>query len=135
MLPLYFHGNNNRYKEPNNTYWYNKFSASKHCFSTFTTINLVFSPMMNKSLHVMLKKNLQELRRHNVTVATTEKHHPSSHCAHIHCLVSINIQQALMNVNRCYLFHMEKFNDSPLLHRCFHVRLPLCCHLSYGDKT
>ena len=29
-----------------------------------------------------------------VAVATAETHHPAPHCAHIHCLVSTNIQQA-----------------------------------------
>ena len=30
--------------------------------------------------------------------------HPQPHCAYIHCLVSINVQQASINVNRCNLF-------------------------------
>ena len=31
-------------------------------------------------------------------------HHPLSHYVHIHCLASINIQQASMNDNGCHLF-------------------------------
>jgi hypothetical protein len=59
-----------------------------------------------------------------ITVATVETHHPLSHCAHICCLVSVNVHQALINVS--------EFNDSPLLCIHFHVRcqfaiLPLCC--------
>jgi len=56
--------------------------------------------------------------------------------AHIHCLVSINIQQASVNANRCNFFHKGKFHDTPLLHphfhvRCHFVRLTLCYHLSH----
>ena len=32
------------------------------------------------------------------TVATAETHHPPPHCANIHCFVSVNVQQASMNV-------------------------------------
>ena len=36
--------------------------------------------------------------------AITEAQHPLPHCAHIHCLVSKNVQQASMNVNGCNFF-------------------------------
>ena len=44
-----------------------------------------------------------------------------------------------MNVNGSDSFRMEEFNYTPLLHPHFHVRrhfvrLPLCCHLSHGNK-
>ena len=82
-----------------------------------------FLPVMNKSLHVTL-----------VTV------HTSGHYAHIHCLVSLNVQPASMNVSGCNFFCMEEFSDTPLLHQHFHVRhhfirLPLCCHLSNGNNV
>ena len=32
MPPIYFHGNDNRYKEHSNTIWQSKFSVRKHCF-------------------------------------------------------------------------------------------------------
>ena len=75
----------------------------------------------------------------HIAVATAEMHHPPPHCANIHCLVSVNIQQASMNVTGSNFFHMEEFNYTPLLHTHFHVRrhfvrLPLCCHLSQGNK-
>ena len=38
-------------------------------------------------------KNLHQQRRSTVTVTTAEIHHSPLHCAHIHSLVSINIQQ------------------------------------------
>jgi len=57
-----------------------------------------------------------------IAVTTAEKHHPSSHGTNIHCWVSINIQQELMNVSRLQLFHTAEFSDTPLLHIHLHVR-------------
>lgn len=75
----------------------------------------------------------------HVSVTTVETHHPLPHCAHIHCLVSINIQQASMNTNGCQFFHMIEFSGTSLLHvhfhvRCHFVRLSLCYHLFHGNK-
>jgi len=85
--------------------------------------------------------NLHQWRRDTVTAATAKMHQTLLHCAHIHCLVSSNVQQTLMNVrvNGCHFLHVEEINDTPLLHPHFHVRrhcirLPLCCHLSHGNK-
>ena len=74
----------------------------------------------------------------HVAVTTAEMQYPSSHCAHIHSLVSINVQQVSINVSVCHCFCMEKFSDTPMLHTHFYirhhfVRLPLCCHLSHGN--
>ena len=35
----------------------------------------------------------------HIAVTTAETHHPLPHCAHIYCLVSLNIQQVLMNAS------------------------------------
>jgi len=37
-------------------------------------------------------------------------------------------------------FHVEEFNDAPLLYvhfhvRCHFVRVPLCCHLPHGNDV
>lgn len=49
--------------------------------------------------------------------ATAETNHPPHHCAHSHCLVPINTQQALLNVS---FSHMKKYNSvPPLLHMHF----------------
>jgi len=82
-------------------------------------------------------KDLYQQRWPTVTLAET--HHPSLHCAHIHCLVSINVQKVSMNVSGCHFFCMEEFNGTLLLHsyfqvRCHFVRLSLCYHLSHGNK-
>jgi len=66
-------------------------------------------------------------------------HHSLPQCAHTHCLVSTNVQQATVNVSECHYFCMEEFKDTPLVHthfhiRCYFVRLPLCCHLSHSNK-
>ena len=75
----------------------------------------------------------------HIAVATAETHHSPPHCANIYCSVSINIQQVSMNVIGCNFFRMEEFNCTSLLHMHFHVRhhfvrLPLCYHLSHGNK-
>ena len=54
--------------------------------------------------------------------STAETHHPPPHGVHIHCLVSINVQQALMHAHRFTCFRMEEFNFTSLLHMHFHVR-------------
>jgi len=110
-------------------------------FSTVTAINYAFSPAMNKNLHAMLIKicmavwNVPCLSCCCCCCWNT----PPPHCAHIHCLVSINVQQASTNVSGCNFFCMEEFSDVPLLYTHFHVRhpsirLPLCCHLSHGNN-
>ena len=48
-----------------------------------------------------------------IAVTTAEMHHPP-HCAQIHCLVSINIQQMSTKVSGCHFFCM----DATLLHPC-----------------
>ena len=46
----------------------------------------------------------------HVAVATAETRHPPPHCANIHCLVSVNVQQVSMNVIGYNFFRMEEFN-------------------------
>ena len=67
-------------------------------------------------------QNLHQWSYPTVTVTTAKMHHPLPHC-----LLSINFQKALINVNRCNFFYTEKFSDSPLLHTHYHVR----CHYSF----
>jgi len=66
-------------------------------------------------------------------------YYPLPHCAHIHSLVSVNIQQTSVNISGFHFFCMDEFNDTPLFQSHFHVschsvRLPLCHHLSHGNK-
>ena len=44
----------------------------------------------------------------HIAVTTAETHHPLPHCAHIHCLVSINMQQVSMNVSGCHFFSTRR---------------------------
>ena len=62
--------------------------------SAVTTISSVFLPAKNKSLHEAFVK-ICSSRGTLSLFATAEMHRPLPHCAHIHCLVSINIQQVL----------------------------------------
>ena len=80
------------------------------------------------------------MKKFHVAVATAEMQYQPPLL--IHFLVSINVEQVLMNVSGCHFFHMKEFSDTPLLFMHFHVRhhfvrlpLPLCYHLSHGNKT
>jgi len=57
-------------------------------FYIVTTITSAFSPAMNKSLHAPLTQICTSRGKPTVAVVTAEMHHPPSHCAHIHQLVS-----------------------------------------------
>jgi len=67
-------------------------------------------------------------------------HHPPPHRAHVHYLISINVQQALMNVGTfvcvCVCVCVKEFSSTLLFHtHTHHVRLSLCCHLSHIKKN
>ena len=75
----------------------------------------------------------------HVAVATAETRHPPPRCANISCLVSVNVQQASLNVVGYNFFCMDESSHTPLVHTHVHVRrhfarMPLCCHLSHGNK-
>ena len=105
-------------------------------FNIVITIRYAFLSATNKSLHAALGK-ICTSRGEPLSLSPLLSHHPPLHCTHIHCLVSRNIQQAPVNVNGCYFFHMEEFSNTPLLHVHFYarqrsVRLPLCCQPSHS---
>lgn len=57
-----------------------------------------------------------------IIFATVEIHYPSSNCAHIHCLVTLNIQQTLMNVNGCnFFFYIKEWTSASYTLSCW------CC--------
>ena len=72
-------------------------------------------------------KYLYQQGGRTVGVTKAETHHPLPHPAHIHRLVSINVQQAVMNVSGYHFFHMEEINDIPLLHILFSAAI---CHMA-----
>ena len=89
-----------------------------------------------KMLFLWCKSCAQTPRTWLVFHITAEMHHSPLYCAHIHCLVSINIQQESMNV---IFFHMEELSDTPLSQTHFHfsrhfVNLPLYCDLSHSTN-
>lgn len=59
----------------------------------------------------------------HITVATAETHYVLPDCAYIYCLVSINVQQVLKNVNGCNFFYIDEFNDTQLFRTHFYVML------------
>ena len=113
--------------------------ATEHCFSLLPPLAMHFHQWgMNNSLHakpIKMGTSRDDQLFHSCYVsAIAELHHSPPHCVHICCLVSINIQEASMNVNGCHLFLMEEISSTPLIHlhfhiRCHFVRLSLCCHL------
>jgi len=61
----------------------------------------IVSPLMNKSLHAVLVKiciNGDD----PLLLLPLLSAPPIPHCAHIHCLVSINVRQASVNVSGCH---------------------------------
>ena len=73
-------------------------------YNVVSTISYVFLPMMNKSLYAILVKICTCGSDPQSLSPLLKPHHPPPHCAHIHCLVSRNIQQASMNANGCNFF-------------------------------
>lgn len=50
-----------------------------------------------------------------IAVTTDETHYSPRNCAHIHCLVTVNVQQLSMSVNGCSLFTWM----NSMIHLCF----------------
>lgn len=88
-------------------------------FNIVPTVSYSFSPAMNKNLDAML---IQIAPAPWPAVAIAETHHPLPPCTHSHCLVSANIQQASMDVNRYLPPPIAEFSDTPCLHMHFHVK-------------
>lgn len=72
-------------------------------------------------------KILHQWRQPITMVTTAEPHHPSTHCAHVYCLVSVNAQWASVNVSGCHFFlfpflpffpciseHLNDFREIPV---------------------
>ena len=72
-------------------------------FNTDITISYTLSPVKEPSCHT--HKHLQQSWPFLVDTAET---HPPPHCAHTHCLVSINIQEVSVNDNECHFFSIWK---------------------------
>ena len=81
---------------------------------------------MSRRVHAVLVKICMAIQMwpvFHVMVTIAEMRHPLHLSAHIHYLVSINVQQALMNVSKCQFSLMEEFSETHLLHTHFHVQL------------
>ena len=143
LPPVYFHGNYNKEYS-----LIEKILSYKTLFfNIVTTFCYAFLP----ACHSYKNPHQQKCP----TVTTAEMHHPPPHCAHIHWLVSINVQQVSVNVSGCCFFCMEEFSYTPLLRPYFmsdailsdcpsaaicHIatkrngmlvrRVNLCCHIT-----
>ena len=61
-----------------------------------------------------------------VSDATAEMHHPLPLCAHINSVVSINVQQALMNVSGCHFFLHGGIQSRTLVLYALLWHMPFC---------
>ena len=83
------------------------------------------SPAVNKSLRAVLIK-ICTSRGDHCHCHCCRNAPPTPQCAHIHCSISINVQQVSMNVSGMSFFCMEELNTTPLLHPHFHVSDAFC---------
>jgi len=86
-----------------------------------TSISYTFLLAMNKSLYAM-----QHQRWPTAAVMTPGTYHPPPHCAHIHCLLFINIQQALRNVNECHFLLCGGVQWYTFASYTFPCQMPFC---------
>jgi len=112
MPHIYFHGNGN--KELNSIVWQSRFSTMKQYFSKWPPPWAMRFHCDGQEPACHACENLHQERW--PTVTTAETHRALPHCAHIHCLVSINVQQVSVSVSGCHCFCMKK-HASTLL--CF----------------
>jgi len=97
-------------------------------FNIIITISYTFSPAVNKSLHAALVRMFivfQNMACH-VIITPAGTQHPLFHCAHIHRLIPINIQKALIDTNGCHFFSVWR---NSVTHPCFIAlpcQMPLC---------
>ena len=112
MPPTYFHGNYKWYKEHNNTYLTEQIISYITLFFNTVTTTINFCQWRTRVFMLCLWKFARE-KVTTVTIASAKMHHPLPHCAHIHCLVSVNTQQMSMTVNGC---HCSCIVSSPHLH-------------------
>lgn len=119
MPPIYFHAKYNRYQEHNNTALIEQVFNKAVFFYTVTFIGYAF----------LLMKLAEMTQFYSHTLLS-----PLPNCTHIHCLVSLNTRQVLLNINECSFFCMKAFYEMCLLQThfcviCHFTRLPLSCYL------
>ena len=85
--------------------------SNYHELCIFTSNELVCIPHLLKSVPAC----------DTLLVSPLLKHHPLPHCAHIHCLFPINVQQVSMNVNGGKFFHIIFF-----IFTCFKYHCVIC---------
>ena len=113
MPRIYFHGNCNRYRT--------LFDRANSLLQK-TIFSTLFPPLSNSHRWDILLRcgNCAWLSRKwivfHVAFATNETQHPLLQSGHSHCLVSVNVQQVLINVIGCNFFLPWRNSFS---HLCF----------------
>ena len=119
MFPTYSHENYKKCKDNSIALREQILSYKALFFNIVTTISYAFSPVMKRSLHSAL---LKICTRGGDPLSLL----PLPHHAHIHCLLTINIQQALINGSGChFLLHGGIQRHAFALH-AFPYQTPLC---------
>lgn len=113
MLPIYFHGNCNRYREHNNTVGLGKFFFFNYKMLFLQSLTLAKYFHQQETAHGAYKCSLSLSLSHTPHYCHC-RYNPTCYYAHRNYLVSI--QQVSMNSNGCKFFHMKKFIDTPPLH-------------------
>ena len=88
-------------------------------FNIATIVSCTFSPAMSWSLLAVLVE-ICTCRGDLLSLSPLLKStiHPPPHCAHVHWVVSINVQQTLMNVSSCHFFPTWRNSLPPLYSIC-----------------
>ena len=140
MPPIYFHGNDNRYKKAQWHYLIEQIQKNT-IFHHSHTIN--YFVWMIEMLFISWCDSYawpsgMWLVFH-ITVTTAEAHHPLPHSAHIRSFYPEMFSKCQWMSTGAFFFCMEGFSGTSLLYMCFHTRchfiwLPLCCQLSHGNS-
>ena len=94
-------------------------------FNVVTTVSSGFLPAVNKSLYA---KHVNICTSGDDLLLPLLKH--TTQClASVKCSASVNECQWVP-----FFSHVEESSYTPLLPLHFHVKLPLCCHLSCGNR-
>jgi len=106
--------------------------------------NTAISLVISRSLHATLIKICTSrhdpwFHRYYDSIVNAV-HYPVFQCAHIHYSASINVQQALLNITGCNLFHIEEFDDTftsytPLYQTPLHQTVPLLPFITWQQHV
>ena len=94
-------------------------------FDIFNTISYAFPPVLNKRLHATLI-TIYTTRGDRLLLSPLLKCITLHHTAHIHYLVSINIQQVPKNVSGCHFFQHGGIQFRTFASYALPSKMPFC---------